>query len=131
MTQLFYEGGPLFMGILTIIFIVAIAMAIYFVGKIIKGQAINDHLIRSRLSNLKSVGLFGLVVGVFGQLIGLYEAFNAIQEMGDISPGLIAGGLKVSMITTLYGIVIFLLCYLMWFGLLAVLSKSADKKNSN
>jgi biopolymer transport protein ExbB/TolQ len=130
MTQLFYEGGPLFMGILTIIFIVAIAMAIYFAGKIIKGQS-NDNHLRSRLSNLKSVGLFGLVVGVFGQLIGLYEAFNAIQEMGDISPGLIAGGLKVSMITTLYGIVIFLLCYLMWFGLLAVLSKSADKKNSN
>lgn len=118
------------MGILTIIFILAIVMAVYFAGRIIKGQS-NDRHFRSRLSNLKSVGLFGLVVGVFGQLIGLYEAFNAIQEMGDISPGMIAGGLKVSMITTLYGIVIFLLAYLMWFGLVAFQANSAGKTNSN
>ena len=130
MTQLFYEGGPLFMGILTIILILAFVVALYFALKISKGGA-DDEKLRSRLSNLKSIGLFGLVVGVFGQLIGLYEAFNAIEDMGDISPGLIAGGLKVSMITTLYGFVIFLLCYLMWFGLVAFQSKSDSKKNSN
>lgn len=118
------------MGILTIILILAFVVAIYFALKISKGGADAEKL-RSRLSNLKSIGLFGLVVGVFGQLIGLYEAFNAIEEMGDISPGLIAGGLKVSMITTLYGFVIFLLCYLLWFGLVALQAKSDSKKSSN
>lgn len=127
MTQLFYEGGPLFMGILSLILLTAIVMAVYFVATIIKSQSEDKHL-ETRLGYIKSIGLFGLVVGVFAQLIGLYEAFYAIQEMGDISPGLIAGGLRVSMITNLYGILIFLLSYLIWFGLIFLKSRFTDKK---
>ena len=106
------------MGILTLILLVNIVLAIYFAIMILNGKSQGKDQSGNRISLIKSVGLFAFVVGVFAQLIGLYSAFSAIQEMGDISPGLVAGGLRVSMITNLYGIAIFLLSYLMWFGLI-------------
>ena len=56
-----------------------------------------------------------MITGILGQLIGLTEAFKAIEAAMDISPAIMAGGLKVSMITTLYGIIINLLSILIWF----------------
>ena len=58
-----------------------------------------------------------LVVGILGQVIGLFEAFQAIEEMKEVSPSLLAGGLKVSSITTIYGFIIYIFSYLCWFVL--------------
>ena len=49
-----------------------------------------------KLTYVKSVGLFTMITGILGQLIGLLDAFKAIEQMGDISPAMLAGGLKVS-----------------------------------
>lgn len=56
-----------------------------------------------------------MIIGILGQLIGLMEAFSAIERAGDVSPAILAGGLKVSMITTLYGIFIYMLSIIIWF----------------
>lgn len=117
MTNLFYMGGPLFMGILSLLFLVILSMAIFRAIQIQKNDVDHETTFRHRLSYIKSIGLFTLVTGIFGQLIGLYQAFSAIERVGDVSPALLAGGLKVSMITTLYGITIFLISYLVWLGL--------------
>lgn len=116
------------MGLLTLVLLVIIIMVVFAALKIVNGREEDKNKIGDRLSNIKSVGLFALVVGIFAQLIGLYEGFAAIQEMGDISPGFLAGGFKVSMITNLYGIFIFLLTYLMWFGLVFLRSNFSSKK---
>jgi biopolymer transport protein ExbB/TolQ len=63
-----------------------------------------------------------------GQLMGLYNAFGAIEKAMDISPPILAGGLKVSMITTIYGALIFLISYLLWIILDYVAS---TKKNGS
>lgn len=98
MIELFQMGGMLFMSILTIEL-----AAVIFV-------AIKCFLDKTRSVNqIKSFGLLAAVTGIFGQLIGLFSAFEAIQEMGGVSPAMLAGGLKVSMITTMYGIVIYLI----------------------
>ena len=73
--------------------------------------------VRSRLAHIKSIGLFSLITGILGQLIGLYGAFAAIERAMDISPPIMAGGLKISMITTLYGIMIYLISILIWIAL--------------
>lgn len=117
MTNLFYMGGPLFMGILSLLFLVILSMAIFRAIQIQKNDVDHETTFRHRLSYIKSIGLFTLVTGIFGQLIGLYQAFSAIEQVGDVSLALLAGGLKVSMITTLYGITIFLISYLVWLGL--------------
>ncbi|HET6527576.1 MAG TPA: MotA/TolQ/ExbB proton channel family protein [Balneolaceae bacterium] len=72
---------------------------------------------RHRLKYIKSVGLFALVFGLFGQLMGLYQMFSVIEVAGAISPAIVAGGLKVTMISALYGVLIFLISYIVWLGL--------------
>lgn len=117
MKQLFYEGGMLFMSILTLVLVVLIAWAVYhFIPAVIK-QSGTANQARARLKHIKTIGSFALVFGIFGQLIGLYEAFSAIQEQGGVSPALLMGGLKISMITTFYGIAIYLFSLLLWLVL--------------
>ncbi len=115
MGKLFLMGGPLFMGILTILLVIMLAVAIYFLISIGSGEANGNESFRHRLSYLKSIGLFTMITGILGQLIGLMAAFKAIERAMDISPAMLAGGLKVSMITTLYGILIYMLSILLWF----------------
>ena len=114
------------MGILTLILLVVIVMGVTNAIVILKNSSGSDDRINQRLALIKSVGLFGLVFGVLGQLIGLYSAFVRIQAMGNVSPAILAGGIKVSMITTIYGVIIFLIAYLVWFGLAALLEKTKD-----
>lgn len=55
------------------------------------------------------MGLLALTTGTLGQVIGLYQMFEGIEMMNGVSPAMIAGGLKVSTITTLYGLLIYLI----------------------
>ncbi len=115
MAELFYMGGPLFMGILTTLLVIMLATSGYFFVAISSGKAADKPNFSHKLTYVKSVGLFTMITGILGQLIGLLTAFQAIERAGDISPGMLAGGLKVSMITTLYGILIYLISILIWF----------------
>ena len=45
-------------------------------------------------------------LGFFGTVIGLVEAFDTIEQVGDISPTVVAGGMKVALITTIYGLIV-------------------------
>ncbi len=117
MTDLFYAGGPLFMGILTLLLLTILAMAGYRIIQIGRDQVGHETVFRYQLTYIKSIGLFSLVFGILAQLMGLYQAFSAIEQVGDVSPAILAGGLKVSMISTIYGLVIFLLSYILWLGL--------------
>ncbi len=46
------------------------------------------------------------MLGFFGTVVGMVEAFDAIEAAGDISPGLVAGGIKVALLTTLGGLLV-------------------------
>jgi len=46
------------------------------------------------------------MLGFLGTVVGMIEAFDAIQGAGDISPTLVAGGIKVALITTVSGLVV-------------------------
>jgi len=128
MFDLFYMGGPLFMGTLTIIFICMIAVAGVNSISLFKGDMDDKATAARKLAYIKSVGLFALIIGILGQLIGLFSAFEAIESMNvDVSPSLLAGGFKVSMITTLYGMVIYAISILIWFGLSVVLKRQFDR----
>ena len=45
------------------------------------------------------------MLGFLGTVIGMVEAFDAIQQAGDISPSLVAGGIKVALLTTVFGLI--------------------------
>ena len=48
-------------------------------------------------------------LGFLGTVIGMVMAFDDIQRAGDISPTVVAGGMKVALITTIFGIVVALI----------------------
>lgn len=59
--------------------------------------------------NIITYGNLSLAVGIFGTLIGLYDAFAAIENMGSVSQGILSGGLKVASTTTLYGLLVYII----------------------
>lgn len=97
MLDLFNMGGPLFMSL------ISIAHISLFVAIVLHIQG------RNVLNLIKEAGLLALALGVLGQLIGLFEAFKAIEQMGGVSAAMLAGGLKVSSITTIYGLMGYIL----------------------
>ncbi|MFI3266376.1 MAG: MotA/TolQ/ExbB proton channel family protein [Rikenellaceae bacterium] len=59
-------------------------------------------------SGLTWVSLFislSPMLGFMGTVVGMIGAFDAIQAAGDISPTVVAGGIKVSLLTTLAGLI--------------------------
>ena len=59
-------------------------------------------------SGLSWVGLFialAPMLGFMGTVVGMIEAFDQIQAAGDISPTVVAGGIKVALLTTLMGLI--------------------------
>ena len=59
-------------------------------------------------ANLTWVGLFiaaAPMFGFMGTIVGMIDAFDSIQAAGDISPVMVAGGIKVALLTTLLGLI--------------------------
>lgn len=46
------------------------------------------------------------MLGFMGTVIGMIDAFDAIAEAGDVSPALVAGGIKVALLTTVGGLIV-------------------------
>jgi biopolymer transport protein ExbB len=46
------------------------------------------------------------MLGFMGTVIGMIGAFDAIEIAGDISPSLVAGGIKVALLTTVFGLIV-------------------------
>ena len=44
--------------------------------------------------------------GFLGTVIGMVQAFDAIEAAGDISPSLVARGIKVALLTTVFGLIV-------------------------
>jgi biopolymer transport protein ExbB len=58
---------------------------------------------------LSWIGLFialAPMLGFMGTVIGMIGAFDAIEAAGDISPSLVAGGIKVALLTTVFGLIV-------------------------
>lgn len=113
------------MSILTILFVAMVVWIIYhLIHYLIYRPESNEKALRM-VKYGRSIGLFALITGILGQLIGLYMAFSAIQQAGDISPALVYGGIKVSMITTFYGIFIYLFSIILWFAASVIIEKKS------
>lgn len=87
--QLFVEGGLVWM-IGISLFLIAIFIAAWKAPRWVK-----------------EIGIGAQVFAIFGTLLGLAQVFDAIQMFGDISPAVICGGLKVTLIPTFYGFIVY------------------------
>ena len=71
-------------------------------------------------------------LGFLGTVIGMVMAFDTIQREGDISPTIVAGGMKVALITTIYGIIVALVLQVFYnFILTKIEAIVADMEDSS
>lgn len=59
------------------------------------------------------------MLGFMGTVIGMIQAFDEIQRAGDISPTLVAGGMKVALITTVGGLIVAIILQIIYNYLVA------------
>ncbi|EGJ70292.1 MotA/TolQ/ExbB proton channel [Bacteroides coprosuis DSM 18011] len=58
-------------------------------------------------------------LGFLGTVLGMVMAFDKIQQVGDISPTVVAGGMKVALITTIFGLIVALILQVFYNYILA------------
>ena len=58
-------------------------------------------------------------LGFLGTVIGMIQAFDDIQKAGDISPNIVAGGMKVALITTVGGLIVAMILQIFYNYILA------------
>ena len=58
-------------------------------------------------------------LGFIGTVVGMVMAFDQIQQAGDISPTVVAGGMKVALITTIFGLIVALVLHVFYNYILA------------
>ncbi len=106
------EGNIKFMLPLSILLIVLVVLFIRFV---IKNQN-NGSTEAWLIEGIRQIGYFCFFYGLLGQIIGLINAFDALEESAMvISQQIIAGGLKISFYATTYGLIILLISQVMVF----------------
>ncbi|MBE9492403.1 MAG: MotA/TolQ/ExbB proton channel family protein [Bacteroidetes bacterium] len=60
-------------------------------------------------SGLSWISLFIAIapmLGFMGTVIGMIKAFDNIEAVGDISPAIVAGGIKIALLTTVFGLIV-------------------------
>ncbi len=76
--------------------------------------------------NLSWIQLFIAIapmLGFLGTVVGMVGAFDAIEAAGDISPTVVAGGIKVALITTIGGLIVAIILQLFYNYLLSKIEK--------
>ncbi|MEA3461704.1 MAG: MotA/TolQ/ExbB proton channel family protein [Bacteroidota bacterium] len=118
MVRFFAEGNYWFMGTLSVLFLVILILSV-MAGKL----AINPTAGRikkiDKLSGyIKSLALFTLVFGIFGQILGLVDVFDYLAHKDpQVATSILAKGIKITCWSTIYGIIIYLVSILITLGL--------------
>ncbi|MDL2221537.1 MotA/TolQ/ExbB proton channel family protein [Parabacteroides sp. OttesenSCG-928-N08] len=80
--------------------------------------------------NLSWVTLFIAMapsLGFLGTVVGMVMAFDKIEQVGDISPTVVAGGMKVALITTIFGLIVALVLQVFYNYILSKLESILNK----
>jgi biopolymer transport protein ExbB len=67
------------------------------------------------------------MLGFMGTVIGMIGAFDAIEAAGDISPSLVAGGIKVALLTTVFGLIVAMILQVFYNLIIAMMDNIVNK----
>ena len=99
----FLEGGALFMSLI----LICLLMSIFFTVKSILKIKTDKEVSKKILKHISDSGTLGLALGVMGAFLGLISAFDVLEVSGGAEPAIIAGGLKVALLSPLFGLLTF------------------------
>ena len=104
----FLEGGALFMSLI----LICLLTSIFFTVKSLMNLKKSVEISKKMIKHINDSGSLGLGLGVMGSFIGLITAFDAIEATGGAEPSILAGGLKVALLSTLFGLFTYSICKL-------------------
>jgi hypothetical protein len=108
------QGGLPFMIILNVLLVANLGLIIYVTAAFIRQRQVDGRL----LETIKQIGGLAAAWGTWSTILGLFYAFDAIEGSKEIIPfPVISGGLKVAVITVLYGLIIFCHSLIAYIGL--------------
>ena len=67
------------------------------------------------------------MLGFLGTVVGMIQAFDAIEAAGDISPTLVAGGIKVALLTTVFGLIAAMILQIFYNLIIAMIDNLVNK----
>ena len=56
---------------------------------------------------VREIGIGALIFAIYGTLMGILQVLDAMQRFGDVSTAVLCGGLKVTLIPTFYGLIVY------------------------
>ena len=113
----FMDGGPVFTTVIFICLLIVIALfVIAFIKKEYSEKALNL---------MKHIGWFAVAWGFLGRTFGLIHAFDAVAAHGELTPSLLADGLKMALVDPLFGILVFIVARL---GIIFLVAAKKNKK---
>ncbi len=110
------------MGIISIAGVIMLILSVINVKGVLSKSRGQESL--KNIKRIREIGLFALIVGVLASIIDLMGLFQAIEMAGEASISILGAGLKLTFITTLYGLIIYALSLLITMGLRWGVSKS-------
>ena len=66
-------------------------------------------------------------LGFLGTVVGMVFAFDKIEQVGDISPTVVAGGMKVALITTIGGLIVAMILQVFYNYILSLVEGIVNK----
>jgi hypothetical protein len=114
----FIDGGPVFTVVIFICLLIVLAL---FVAAFIK-KGNSEKLI----SLMKHVAWFAVAWGFMGRTFGLINAFDQVAAHGELTPSLLADGLKMALVDPLFGIFVFIIARLGIIILVALEKKTIE-----
>jgi biopolymer transport protein ExbB/TolQ len=115
MREAFVQGGivmyPLLVIALGILWLAARA------AWLLSRRERTDAEVERPLQGLLFWGAFSVVLGLLGTAVGIIQIAQAIMLAGQVEATLVWGGFGVSLVTLIFGLLIFLLAAVLWFVL--------------
>jgi len=67
------------------------------------------------------------MLGFMGTVIGMIQAFDDIERVGDLSPSVVAGGIKVALLTTVFGLIVAIILQIFYNYIISKIDSIVNK----
>ncbi len=98
-------------------FMAVIGLALFSTVKLFRPGATPDLHSKAWLDAILFWGGFATISGLLGTLIGITIAAQSVEAAGEVNVTLMWGGIKVSLLSSLFGVLILAFASLLWFVL--------------
>ena len=99
----FVEGGIFFMSLI----LVMLLLTVYFTLKSSMYLKTNTAISIKMLPLINESGILALSLGFLSAFLGMITAFDILEASGEVVPAVVAGGLKIALLSPLFGLFTF------------------------